>query len=119
MVTVFRHDVHDLHHHRAIWLEVAPELVRVSPRERISEWHYTRLYVDRQAFALRRLVDQDPDSLSLTRLLTELAEHPVLRRARRGQTTATRLHKPDEWSSTSGTSHWWPRPQAEGRSPLT
>src|SRR4051812_17129327 len=76
MVSTVRDDVHGLHHHRAIWRQVVDELLRVAPDERIFADHYTQLYVHRQTIALRRLVDQDPNSLSLTRLLIELAEHP-------------------------------------------
>lgn len=76
MVSTVRDDVYALYHHRAVWREVVDELIRVDPTETVFADHYTQLYVDRQAIALRRLVDQDPDSLSLTRLLIELAEHP-------------------------------------------
>ena len=58
MVSGVRDDVYGLHHHRAIWRQVVEELVRVSPDERVFEEHYTELYVDGQAIALRRLVDR-------------------------------------------------------------
>lgn len=77
-----RDEVYSLYHHRAIWSEVSPELLK-DRNEQVFESHYTHLYVDRQAVAVRRLVDRDPRSKSMTRLLIEMAEHPeTMTRAR-------------------------------------
>jgi hypothetical protein len=68
--------VWDLHHQRAIWRQMRPALDRASTTDTTYLDHYARLYTERQLIAVRRLVDPDPRSNSLTRLLTGLADHP-------------------------------------------
>lgn len=66
--------VYDLHHHRQIWRELNKALG--DAEDSVFLEHYTRLYVTHQCMNLRRLVDTSPDSVSLGRLLQELADHP-------------------------------------------
>jgi hypothetical protein len=75
-IDTITHYVWDLHHHRALWREMRDALIAGSPEDSTFLDHYARLYTERQLIALRRLVDLDPRSISMARLLTELAEHP-------------------------------------------
>jgi len=77
-VETIKHQVYDLHHHRAVWREMRQALLSASPDESTFLEHYARLYTERQLSAVRRLVDPDSRAVSLTRLLTELSEHPEI-----------------------------------------
>jgi AbiU2 len=76
-VETIKHQVWELHHHRALWREMRQALLAASPEETTFLDHYARLYGERQLIALRRLVDTDSRTISLARLLTELSEHPA------------------------------------------
>jgi hypothetical protein len=76
-VEMIKQHVWELHHHRAIWREMREVLIAASHEDTIFLDHYTRLYAERQLIAVRRLVDLDTRTVSLARLLTELAEHPA------------------------------------------
>lgn len=75
-IDLITNHVWDLHHQRALWREMSEALVHASSADATFLDHYSRIYVERQLIAVRRLVDQDPRSISMARLLTELAEHP-------------------------------------------
>ena len=76
-IETVKHQVWELHHHRAIWREMRQGLIDASPDESTFLDHYARLYAERQLIAVRRLVDLDARTVSLTRLLTELSEQPA------------------------------------------
>jgi hypothetical protein len=89
--------VWDLHHHRNLFSQMMDALHKVSGDQRYFIDHYWSIYRDSQMVALRRLVDQDPQTISMTRLLTELAEHPE---------TMTRAVHLELWDITDDEDHW-------------
>ncbi len=75
----------ELHHHRAIWLAISDAISnRAGDTSGVFRAHYTKLYVDGQAMAIRRLVDpKDHDSISLGRLILDIRnQKDVLTRQR-------------------------------------
>ncbi len=75
-VEAIKLEVWSLHHHRSLFCQMTDVLFQASGDQTFFLEHYWHLYHERQMIAVRRLVDQDPRTVSMTRLLTELAEHP-------------------------------------------
>jgi AbiU2 len=86
---ILKYEVWGLHHHRNLWRQMREALVKASPDEGTYLDHYDKLYVDSQCVAVRRLVDLDPRSVSVARLLTDLARHPE---------SMTRAHHVQLWT---------------------
>jgi hypothetical protein len=70
-----RDDLIRLHHDRDIWMQMRDALL-ASPGEPIFLAHYARIYGEGQALGIRRQVEVRTDSISLMRLLTEIAGRP-------------------------------------------
>jgi hypothetical protein len=68
--------VADLYHRREVWDDVT-KFVRDQARKDAEFFldTFTRMYVDSQASGVRRLVTGGADSISLTRLMTEVADN--------------------------------------------
>lgn len=105
-------DVIWLHHHRRVWRETVDALAGRKDAE-FFRTHYTRLYIDGAAMAVRRLAynGADDKSRSLAQLLAEIIESPdVLDAARHGGMYAStvlgadvgRERFEDEWGERSG-----------------
>jgi hypothetical protein len=75
-VEALKREVWQLHHHRSLFKQMTDALMKASGDQTFFLEHYWDLYHQSQMSAIRRLVDQSQDAVSLTRLLTELAEHP-------------------------------------------
>jgi hypothetical protein len=71
---------YDLFHNRAIWREVTDAIRdRASDTSSVFIDHYTKMYVDASAMAVRRLADIDPKdkrAISLGRLITDIVNQP-------------------------------------------
>lgn len=72
----------DLHHHRQLWQEIKDAILKkTGDTSDIFLTHYTRLYVDGQVMAVRRLVSHSPTdkkSISLGRLIADVQSHPTV-----------------------------------------
>jgi hypothetical protein len=79
-----------LWYHREVWQEVRDLLTSEQERygsDGVFLGAFTKMYIDSQAMAVRRIVDPGSDVVSFARLLDELWEHPeVLSRERFRQT---------------------------------
>jgi hypothetical protein len=58
-----------------MWTDMAPTLQRAGG-DLVFLGHYAQMYIDSQAMMVRRLVDVDKQSVSLGRLLEQLADRP-------------------------------------------
>jgi hypothetical protein len=74
--------LHVLHHHRDMWKQVTDRIFEIATTEMPNmpaTWvnHYTRVYVDSAAIAVRRLIRSGGvDTITLGRLLESITGHP-------------------------------------------
>ena len=92
----------EMHHHRGLWKElhdVIIERVPESPGTFLS--HYTKLYVDSQAMAIRRLADRSAGARSLANLVFAIARNPAVIDAVTFSTIGVQ--------DADAKDHWWRR----------
>lgn len=76
-------EIVNCHAERIVWREMVDKLDEHRPESVPFRNHYTRLYADAQAMAIRRLVDRDNEVESLTRLISEMRiDRDVMTRSR-------------------------------------
>ena len=73
-----------------MWTDMAPTLQRAGG-DLVFLGHYAQMYIDSQAMMVRRLVDVDRQSVSLGRLLEQLADRPDVTTATVTSATTHRL----------------------------
>jgi len=85
-------DLVRIHFHRALWSSTVEAIDQRAPRtDRTWQMHYTRIYIDSQAMAIRRILRSrggDPHS-SLNNLLLQLESAPHLT----GSTSAAEIQR--------------------------
>jgi hypothetical protein len=111
---VIRRDLIDVFHHRDLWQTTTKAIQRVAP-DSPGTWirHYATLYAQGQMVAIRRVVrGRNSGSVSLFRLLREIADHPAVISVDRHLQTATgadedfrgvlRARYQDTWGDSAG-----------------